>query len=65
MLILSVTRHLICGNKELELASELESDLQGWGKKWVVDFIARKFQENFFHLCQCERKNKQINLFIG
>ena len=56
---------MICGNKELELASELESDLQGWGKKWLVDFIARKFQENFFHLCQCERKNKQINLFIG
>ena len=59
--ILSVTRHMICGNKELELASELESDLQGtvhWGKKWLVDFNAGKFQENIFHLCQCERKNK-------
>ena len=63
-----MTRHLICGNKELELASELEFDLEGTvhcGKKWLVDFIAKKFQENFFHLYQCERKNKQINLSIG
>ena len=36
---LNVIRHLICGNK-LELASELESDLQDtvdWGRKWLVD----------------------------
>ena len=32
---------------ELELASELESDLRhtvGWGKKWLVDFSAGKTQ---------------------
>ena len=31
--------------QQLELASELESDLQDtvdWGKKWLVDFNARK-----------------------
>ena len=34
-----------------ELASELESDLQGtvdWGKKWLVDFNAGKTQLAFF-----------------
>ena len=33
--------------KQLELASELESDLQDtvdWGRKWVVDFNAGKTQ---------------------
>ena len=33
--------------QQLELASELESDLRDtvdWGKKWVVDFIAGKTQ---------------------
>ena len=33
--------------QQLELASELESDLQDtvdWGKKWLVDFNARKTQ---------------------
>ena len=33
--------------QQLELASELESDLRGtvdWGKKWLVDFIAGKTQ---------------------
>ena len=44
--ILSVIRHLICGNK-LELASELESDLRDTvdcGKNWVGDFTAGKTQ---------------------
>ena len=42
--ILSVIRHLICGNN---LTSELESDLRDavdWGKKWLVDFNAGKTQ---------------------
>ena len=33
--------------QQLELASELESDLQDtvhWGKKWLVDFNAGKIQ---------------------
>ena len=33
--------------QQLELVSELESDLQDtvdWGKKWLVDFIAGKTQ---------------------
>ena len=33
--------------QQLELASELESDLQDtvdWGRKWLVDFNARKTQ---------------------
>ena len=33
--------------QQLELAFELESDLQDtvdWGKKWLVDFMARKTQ---------------------
>ena len=33
--------------QQLELASELESDLQdtvNWGRKWLVDFCARKTQ---------------------
>ena len=48
--ILSVIRHLICGNNLNWHASELnelESDLQDsgdWGKKWLVDFTAAKTQ---------------------
>ena len=43
---LIVIRHLICGN-QLELASELESDVRdtvNWGRKWLVDFSAGKNQ---------------------
>ena len=45
--ILSVIRHLICGNNLNRLASELESDLRDtvdWGKTWLVDFSAGKTQ---------------------
>ena len=46
--ILSVIGHLICGHwQQLELASELESDLRNsvdWGKNWLVDFNAGKTQ---------------------
>ena len=38
--------------QQLELASELESDLQGtvdWGKKWLVDFNAGKTKLVSFH----------------
>ena len=38
--------------QHLELASELESDLQdtvNWGKKWLVDFNAGKTQLVLFH----------------
>ena len=41
-----MVRHLICGNN-LELASELESDLHDTvdlGKKWLVDFNSGKTQ---------------------
>ena len=44
--LLSVIRHLICGNK-LELASELEFDLRDTvdcGKNWVGDFTIGKTQ---------------------
>ena len=37
--------------KQLKLASELESDLRdtvNWGRKWLVDFIARKPQPVLF-----------------
>ena len=43
---LNVIRRFICTNK-LELASEIESDLQDtvdWGGKWLVNFNARKTQ---------------------
>ena len=43
----SVIRHLICGSNMNWLHSELESDLEGtvdWGKKWFVNFNARKTQ---------------------
>ena len=38
--------------KQLEQASELESDLQdtvNWGKNWLVDFNAGKTQLVLFH----------------
>ena len=41
---LNAIRHLIC---DLELASELESDLRDtvdWGRRWLVDFNAGKTQ---------------------
>ena len=47
---LIVIRHLICGN-QLELASELESDLRdtvNWDRKWLVDFSAGKNQLVWF-----------------
>ena len=37
--------------QHLELVSELESDLEDtvdWGKKWLVDFNARKTQQGSF-----------------
>ena len=37
--------------QHLELVSELESDLEDtvdWGKKWLVDFNARKTQQVSF-----------------
>ena len=46
-------RHLICGNN-LELASELESDLHDTvdlGKKWLVDFNSGKTQLVSFDQC--------------
>ena len=46
--ILSVTELLW---QQVELASELESDLRDtvdWGKKWLVDFNAGKL--SWFHL---------------
>ena len=30
--------------QQLELASELESDLRDWGRKWLVDFNVGKTQ---------------------
>ena len=45
--ILSVIRQASDLWQQLELASELESDLRDtvdWGKKWLVDFDARKTQ---------------------
>ena len=44
--ILSVIRYLICDNN-LNWLLNLESDLRDtvvWGKKWLVDFNARKTQ---------------------
>ena len=41
--------------QQLELASELESDLQDpvdWGRKWLVDFNARKTQLVLFGWCK-------------
>ena len=34
--------------QQLELASELESDLQDWGRKWLVDCNAGKTQQVLF-----------------
>ena len=42
---LNVIRHLSDLWQQLELASELESELQDtmdWGRKWLVDFNAGK-----------------------
>ena len=47
---LNVTRHLIW--QQLELASELESDLRDtvdWGRKWLVDFNAGNTQLVLFN----------------
>ena len=47
--------------KQLEQASELESDLQdtvNWGKKWLVDFNAGKTQLVLFH---CSNNNGSID----
>ena len=45
LFILSVTKHLICGNKlNWLLISNLIYKTLDWGKKWLVDFNARKTQ---------------------
>ena len=47
MILLSKCYHSCYLWQQLELASELESDLQDtvdWGKKWLVDFSAGKTQ---------------------
>ena len=41
-----------CSWKQLDLAAELESDIQDiveWGKKWLVDFNTGKTQIVSFH----------------
>ena len=51
--------------QQLELASELESDLQDmvdWGKKWLVDFNAGKTQLVSFDL---SNKNGSIDVKMG
>ena len=48
--------------QQLELASELESDLQDtvdWGKKWFVDFNAGKTQ-----LVSFDRSNKNGSIDV-
>ena len=53
--VLSVIRHLICLWQQLELASELESDLQysvDCGRKWLVASNAGKTQ-----LVLCDQSN--------
>ena len=48
--------------RQLELASELESDLQDtvdWGKKWLVDFNAGKTQ-----LVSFDRSNNNIDVLL-
>ena len=55
---------MICGNN-LELASELESDLRefvDWGKKWLVDFSAMKTQLVSFDL---SNNNSSIDVKMG
>ena len=62
LFIRSVTRHLICGNNLIELASELESDLPDtldWDKKWLVDFNAGKTQ-----LLSFDRSNKNGSIDV-
>ena len=51
--------------QQLELASELESDLRDtvdWGKKWLVDFNAGKTQLVLF---DCSNNNGSIDLKMG
>ena len=48
--------------QQLELASEIESDLQGtvdWGKKWLVDFNAGKTQ---LVLCDLSKNTGSIDV---
>ena len=48
--------------KQLELASELESDLRDtetWGKKWLVDFSAGKTQ-----LVSFEQSNNTVSIDV-
>ena len=52
---LNLIKHLICADlwQQLELASELEPDLRDtvdWGRKWHVDFNARKTEPVSFNL---------------
>ena len=48
MLILSVIWHLICGNKLNWLLNlNLIYETLEWGRKWLVDFNARKAQVSF------------------
>ena len=63
--ILSVIRHLMC--QQLELASELESDLQDtvdWGKKWLVDFNAGKTQLVLFDQSNSNGSIDMMGLFL-
>ena len=50
--------------QQLELASELESDLQDtvdWGKKWLVDFHTKKTQLVLF---DWSNNNGSINVIM-
>ena len=63
--ILSAIRHLMIYGNNLELASELESDLRefvDWGKKWLVDFNAMKTQLVSFDL---SNNNSSIDVKMG
>ena len=42
--ILSVNRHLICGNLNWLLNLNLIYETLDWGRKWLVDFSAGKTQ---------------------
>ena len=48
--------------QQVELASNLESDLRDtvdWGKKWLVDFNARKTQQGSF-----DRSNNTVSIDV-
>ena len=63
--VLSGIRHLICLWQQLELAFELEFDLQEtveWGKKWLVDFNAGNTQLVSF---DCSNNNGSIDEKMG